>query len=53
MNPLLLVSTVIVLLMATRLVDIFGRGRYVCPHCGTRSARGHSSECPWNHTGSA
>ena len=51
MSPFLLVSLVIVLLMAKRLVDAITGGGYSCPICGATSESGHSSHCPWNRVG--
>jgi hypothetical protein len=48
MNPLTLVFTVLMLLAATRLADVYLGGSYVCPSCGSRSQDGHSIGCPWN-----
>jgi hypothetical protein len=47
MSPLLLANIVLVVLIAMRVADIYGGEHYVCPSCGTRSERGHSSDCPW------
>ncbi len=48
MNPLLLVTVVIVVVMFKRLADIYTGGQYVCPSCGTRSEGRHSPDCPWS-----
>jgi hypothetical protein len=47
MAPSMLITVVLVILMAKRLVDIYAGGHYVCPSCGPRSARRHSADCPW------
>jgi hypothetical protein len=47
MSPFLLATFVVFFLMAQRLTDIFVGGHYVCPSCGARNQRRHSSECPW------
>jgi hypothetical protein len=43
MNPLLLVSVLVVVLMAKRLTDIYLGGHYMCPSCGARDERRHST----------
>jgi hypothetical protein len=48
MSPILLVTVVLVLLMAQRLADIYIGGHYVCPSCGAKNERRHSSDCPWS-----
>jgi hypothetical protein len=48
MSPFVLVTVVIAILMAKRLTDSYLGGHYVCPSCGARSQRRHSSECPWS-----
>ena len=48
MAPSVLITVALVILMAKRLVDIYAGGHYICPSCGTRSARRHSAECPWS-----
>jgi hypothetical protein len=44
-------TTLLAVLVALTLAGIIGRGAadetYVCPVCGSRSADGHDSECPW------
>jgi hypothetical protein len=48
MSPFLLVVSVLVVLMAKRLADIYVREEYACPTCGARSEGSHSPECPWS-----
>jgi hypothetical protein len=48
MSLFLLVSVVLVVLMAKRLVELYAGGGYVCPVCGARDERRHSSHCPWS-----
>jgi hypothetical protein len=48
MNPLLLVSVLVIVLMAKRLTDIYLGGHYMCPSCGARDERRHSPDCPWS-----
>jgi hypothetical protein len=49
MSPpvLILAYTAFFLLVSYRLADRHLRGHYACPHCGTRSAKGHAADCPW------
>jgi len=47
MSPFALVSAIVGLFMAQRLVDLYYGGHYICPTCGTRSESRHSSGCPW------
>jgi len=46
---LLLINFLLVALIAMRVADTYLGGHYVCPSCGARSERGHSSDCPWSH----
>jgi predicted RNA-binding Zn-ribbon protein involved in translation (DUF1610 family) len=48
MSPFLLVTIVVVLLMAKNLTDAHRGTQYVCPVCGARSERRHSTDCPWS-----
>jgi hypothetical protein len=47
--PLLIAYSVIILLIAQRLADVYVGGHYVCPSCGARDAGRHDDECPWKH----
>jgi len=49
MSPFLLVNVVLVLLIATKIADIYLGEHYMCPSCGARTQDGHSSDCPWSH----
>ncbi|HEY8844921.1 MAG: hypothetical protein M3O73_08310 [Actinomycetota bacterium] len=49
MSSTLLVTALLGLLMARRLADIYLGGHYVCPSCGAKDERRHSSDCPWSH----
>jgi hypothetical protein len=49
MSTMTIVYTLIVLVMAYRLADMYLGGHYVCPRCGTRTADGHADDCPWQH----
>jgi hypothetical protein len=48
MSPFVLVSLVLFMLMARKLVSIYFGGSYVCPACGARDDRQHSPDCPWS-----
>jgi hypothetical protein len=39
---------VLLLLMTTRLTDLYGGGHYSCPYCGARRDDGHHRDCPWS-----
>jgi rubrerythrin len=48
MNPILIMTVVIAVVMFKRLADMYTGGEYVCPSCGTRSEGRHSPDCPWS-----
>jgi hypothetical protein len=48
MSPLVLVYTVVTLLMANALVQIYLGAAYTCPSCGARSKDQHSEDCQWS-----
>jgi hypothetical protein len=49
MSTMAIVYSLMVLVMAYRLADMYVGGHYVCPRCGTRSEDRHADDCPWQN----
>jgi len=49
MSASFLMVTVLALLMARTLADIYLEAEYVCPSCGARGEDEHAEDCSWSH----